>query len=122
MIFRTILIIPMLRIKTTMKRKRKLVIIVSLATIILIIICSVLLNKSEQVQTFNIKTYEQEVEEFSSQKIFGYARYVGSIKSSNMAKKYALEIWIYMEEEFAKRSRIKFIGIKKAELGWLLAH
>ena len=30
--------------------------------------------------------------------------------------------WIYMEEEFAKRSRIKFIGIKKAELGWLLAH
>ena len=69
-----------------MKRKRKLVIIVSLATIILIIICSVLLNKSEQVQTFNIKTYEQEVEEFSSQKIFGYARYVGSIKSSNMAK------------------------------------
>ena len=77
-----------------MKRKRKLVIIVSLATIILIIICSVLLNKSEQVQTFNIKTYEQEVEEFSSQKIFGYARYVGSIKSSNMAKKSALEIWL----------------------------
>lgn len=94
MIFRTILIIPMLRIKTMMKRKRKLVIIVSLATIILIIICSVLLNKSEQVQTFNIKTYEQEVEEFSSQKIFGYARYVGIIKSSNMAKKYALEIWL----------------------------
>ena len=26
------------------------------------------------------------------------------------------------KEEFAKRSRIKFIGIKKAELGWLLAH
>ena len=59
-----------------MKRKHKLGIIVSWATIILIIICSVLFNKLEQVQTFNIKTYEQEVEEFSSQKVFGYARYM----------------------------------------------
>lgn len=77
-----------------MKRKHKLGIIVSWATIILIIICSVLFNKLEQVQTFNIKTYEQEVEEFSSQKIFGYTRYMGNIKNFKMAKKYALEIWV----------------------------
>ena len=120
MIFRTILIIPMLRIKTMMKRKRKLVIIVSLATIILIIICSVLLNKSEQVQTFNIKTYEQEVEEFSSQKIFGYARYVGSIKSSNMAKKYALEIWLDIYGRGVRKTKPYKVYWDKESRTWLV--
>ena len=46
------------------------------------------------IKRFNIKTYEQEIEEFSSQKIFGYTRYIGNIESSKMAKKYALQIWL----------------------------
>lgn len=77
-----------------MKRKHKLIIIASLISVILIITYSVLFNKLEQIQSFNIKTYEQEIEEFSSQKIFGYTRYIGNIESSKMAKKYALQIWL----------------------------
>lgn len=77
-----------------MKRKHKLIIIASLISAILIITYSVLFNKLEQIQSFNIKTYEQEIEEFSSQKIFGYTRYIGNIESSKMAKKYALQIWL----------------------------
>jgi hypothetical protein len=84
----------MLKIKIMMKRKHKLIIIASLISVILIITYSVLFNKLEQIQSFNIKTYEQEIEEFSSQKIFGYTRYIGNIESSKMAKKYALQIWL----------------------------
>ncbi len=120
MIFRTTLTIQMLKIKAMINRKHKLVIIVSLITIILIITYSVLLNKPEYIQTFNIKTYEQEVEEFSSQKIFGYERYMGSIKSSKMAKKYALEIWVEIYGKKVYKMKPYIVYWDKESRTWLV--
>lgn len=110
----------MLKIKTMIKRKHKLVIIASLITVILIITSSVLFNKPELVQPFNIKTYEQEVEEFSSQKIFGYTRYMGNIKSYKMAKKYALEIWLELYGERVREMKPYKVYWDNENNAWLV--
>ncbi len=65
MIYHMTLIIQSLKIKTI---KNKLFIIVLLIVIILIVTCLGLFNKSEQVQPFDIKTYEQEIKDFSAKK------------------------------------------------------
>ena len=65
MIYHMTLIIQSLKIKTI---KNKLFIIVPLIVILLIVTCLGLFNKSEQVQQFDIKTYEQEIKDFSAKK------------------------------------------------------
>lgn len=102
MIYHMTLIIQSLKIKTI---KNKLFIIVPLIVIILIVTCLGLFNKSEQVQPFDIKTYEQEIKDFSAKKKFGYIRCMGNIKNSTIAKKYALKIWLEVYGERVQRMK-----------------
>lgn len=102
MIYHMTLIIQSLKIKTI---KNKLFIIVPLIVIILIVTCLGLFNKSEQIQQFDIKTYEQEIEDFSAKKKFGYIRCMGNIKSAAIAKKYALKIWLEVYGERVQKMK-----------------
>lgn len=102
MIYHMTLIIQSLKIKTI---KNKLLIIVPLIVILLIVTCLGLFNKSEQVQQFDIKTYEQEIKDFSAKKKFGYIRCMGNIKSAATAKKYALKIWLEVYGERVQKMK-----------------
>ena len=62
----------------------------------------VCIYNSNQVKSFSIHEYEEEITDFSSEKIFGYTRKMGEIANSHVAKEYAQEIWIEVYGENVK--------------------
>lgn len=103
----------------------KKIIIISVILIVVLILGALFISihnykVQNQVQSFSVQEYKQEITDFSSNKIFGYVRKLGEIISAETAKEYAQKIWLEIYGEHIKKCRPYKVYWDEENDNWLV--